>query len=208
MALSSIWNRIGIHALLSSNTYLECLLIDTYPYSDYSESCYLSSTKPESSSTLSLSLYYGERDESRRQHYRCETIWKMLYYNTLYICSDKWVRKRLANRQSDTTESVVRVCLPPFTHTHTHTNARALIPAQKSGPFAIVLVMHKQKEEKVEQELVVGCPARSGGIQSELWNVDKTFYCTQRYAHTHKSWIAQGTTTAIATLLNVTTWPE
>jgi len=95
-------------------------LIDTYPYSDYSESSYLSSTKPESSSTLSLSLYYGERDESRRQHYRCETIWKMLYYNTLYICSNKWVRKRLANRQSDTTESVVRVCLPPFTHTHTH----------------------------------------------------------------------------------------
>lgn len=30
----------------------------------------------------------------------------------------------MANRQSDTTESVVRVCLPPFTHTHTHTHQR------------------------------------------------------------------------------------
>lgn len=56
--------------------------------------------------------------------------------------------KGLANRQSDTAERVVRVCLPLFTHTlpadaNTHTDKSLDHPA-------IVLAMHKQQGEELE----------------------------------------------------------
>jgi len=97
---------------------------------------------------------------------------------------------------------VVRVCLPLHKHTRTpipthsctQTNAkvwgiRHCVGHAQTGGVKIL---------------------RWGGPQSELWNVDKTFYCTHTDTHklTHKSWTAGGTTTAIATLLNVTTWPK
>lgn len=163
MALNSIWNRIGIHALLSSNTDLECLWLTHILIL-----------------TTQNRVIYHLQSQSHHQHYHylCIMVNAMrvagniigakLYEKCFittrctFAVTNEWERGWQTDNQ--TRLRVLCVSVYRHSHTHTHTNARAPIPAQKSGPFAIVLVMHKQKEEKVEQELVVGCPAWGGGI--------------------------------------------
>lgn len=117
-----------------------------------------------------LRLYHYKSHHGRRQLeevlslLRCGTIRKMLYYYTLYIYSYKWDTHTDADMLANS-----RACLLATIHTYiyTDTQTRCLVVGHCVGQAQTGRFVCLGKG-------VVCWP----GIQSELWNVDKTFYCT------------------------------
>lgn len=119
MALNSIWNRIGIHALLSSNTYLECLWLTHILIL-----------------TTQNRVIYHLQSQSHHQHYHylCIMVNAMrvagniigakLYEKCFittrctFAVTNEWER----GWQTDNQTRLRVLCVSVYRHSHTHTH--------------------------------------------------------------------------------------
>lgn len=113
------------------------------------------------------------------------TIWKMLYYYTLYVYSNKWDTYAHQERGWQTDS---RACLFAAIHTRrrTHTYTKRGVWA-----WAIVLAMHKQEDSQTGRRTERQTNGRQAGRHikwvMKCWQDILLYTHTQTHTHVHKS---------------------